>query len=337
MCLISIICPVYNEEKYIEKCINSILAQTILKENNIELFLIDGGSSDSTRKIIKEYTEQYPFITMLENPHKYTPFALNIGIKTANGEYIARIDAHAEYPQDYLEVLLKYSIELDADNIGTVIETLPCDTKSTSKIISFSLSHRFGVGNSLFRVGASDIRKVDTVPFGFFKKVVFEKIGYYDESLLRNEDDEFNGRMIKNQLSIYLIPFIKIKYYPRNSYSKLSSMMYQYGLYKPIVVKKLGFATSYRQLAPPLFVLFLLFGILFSLFSNIVFTIFSSIMLIYLLLITWPLKEYYGKYKSFNIGVSYSLFLIHLSYGSGYLIGVIHMLMNKKNKINHNR
>ncbi|MEM8370745.1 glycosyltransferase, partial [Morganella morganii] len=87
MCLISIICPVYNEEKYIEKCIDSILAQTILKENNIELFLIDGGSSDATRKIIKKYTEQYPFIIMLENPHKYTPFALNIGIKTANGEY----------------------------------------------------------------------------------------------------------------------------------------------------------------------------------------------------------------------------------------------------------
>lgn len=337
MCLISIICPVYNEETYIEKCINSILSQTILKKNNIELFIIDGGSTDSTREIIKTYTERYTFITMLENPQKHTPFALNIGIKKSTGKYIARIDAHAEYPQDYIETLLQYSVELDADNIGSLIETLPCDKKSTSQVISFSLSHRFGVGNSLFRIGTNNIKKVDTVPFGFFKKDVFNKIGYYDESLLRNEDDEFNGRMIKNQLSIYLIPFIKVKYYPRNSFSKLSSMMYQYGLYKPIVVKKLGFTTSYRQLAPPLFVLFLLFGIMFSLLSNIMFIIFSTILFIYLLLITWPMKEYYERHKSFNISVPFSLFLIHLSYGSGYLIGVIHMLINKKNKINHNR
>lgn len=237
--MLSVICPIYNEEKYIAQCIESLLLQDY-PQNDLEILFVDGMSTDKTREIIASYTRKYPFIKMLDNPKKIVPYAMNTGIKASKGEIIIRLDGHVEYPTNYFSALVKNLKELDADNVGALCETLPCGPSSKELAIAEALSSSFGMGNSYFRIGCNEVRQVDTVPFGCFKREVFDKVGLYDNELIRNQDDELNGRIIKNGGKIYLIPSIVTKYYARDKISKVRKMFYQYGLYKPLVNKKLG-------------------------------------------------------------------------------------------------
>ena len=114
---VSIIIPILNEEKYIDKCIESILKQDYPRED-MEAILIDGESQDNTLRIINKYIEKYPFIKVLNNPHKTVQYALNIGIKGAVGKYIVRMDAHAEYANDYVSKCIEYLEKTKANNVG---------------------------------------------------------------------------------------------------------------------------------------------------------------------------------------------------------------------------
>ena len=122
--MLSVICPIYNEEKYIAKCIDSILNQDYPK-NDLEVLFVDGMSTDRTREIVKEYASRYSFIKLIDNPNKIVPPAMNIGIKESKGEIIIRLDAHAEFPSQYFSRLTKALIDLKADNVGGVCITLP--------------------------------------------------------------------------------------------------------------------------------------------------------------------------------------------------------------------
>ena len=195
--MISVICPIYNEERYIGKCIDSVLEQDYSKED-MEVLFVDGMSTDRTREIVVEYAGRYPFVRLLDNPGRIVPAALNIGIGAAKGEVIIRLDAHAIYPKNYFSVLVRKLNELRADSVGGVCRTLPVRDTSVCRAIAMALSSSFGMGNSYFRIGATKEMCVDTVPFGCFRREVFDKIGLFDEELVRNQDDEFNGRIVKN-------------------------------------------------------------------------------------------------------------------------------------------
>lgn len=338
MITISVICPTYNEEKYIEKCINSILKQDYPLEK-IEFILVDGFSTDRTREVIKSYQKKYHFIKLLENPYKTVPYALNIGIKNAKGCYIARIDAHAVFPKNYLSTLYKYSKELNADNIGCLINTLPANSSTQAEAISFALSSSFGMGSSLFRVGTNKIQEVDTVPFGFFKKDIFEKIGLFDTDLIRNQDDEFNGRIIKSGGKIFLIPEISIDYYPRDSLKKTYNMFYQYGLYKPLVNKKLGSPATIRQFFPLLFVIGLFVGFLLSLTHQLFFIFYLITILLYLSISIFFSFKSYKKFKKISLFIYQPItyFIIHYAYGWGYLTGIKNIILRKRSIVKINR
>ena len=211
---ISIVMPLYNEEKYIRNCIESLLEQDYPLEK-MEWLFVDGGSQDGTKAILEEYRGQYPaLIKLLDNPHKTVPYAMNIGIRAAVGDYIIRLDAHAEYATDYFSKCVYYLQNTDADNVGGVIET-----KSSGRVgeaIASVVSSKFGVGNSQFRTNGSD-GYVDTVPFGAFRREVFEKYGLYDERLTRNQDNEMNYRIRANGGKIYLSNDIELAYYSRDT------------------------------------------------------------------------------------------------------------------------
>ena len=212
--MVSIICPIYNEERFIEACIQSVLAQDLPKEN-WELLLVDGGSTDRTRALLAPYLERNANIRLLDNEHRMAPYAMNIGIRAAKGEYICRIDAHSTFPTNYVSTLLRYMNELpDATNVGGVCQTLPANDSPKAQAISIACSHPLGVGNSTFRTATIDKpTEVDTVPFGFWKKNLFDEIGLFDEELTRNQDDEFNARTIQHGGHIYLVPGICTTYF----------------------------------------------------------------------------------------------------------------------------
>lgn len=322
---ISVICPIYNEAKYIGACIDSLLEQDFSWVGS-ELILIDGNSTDSTRTILAAYIEKYPFIRLLDNPKKITPISLNIGISAAKNEIIFRIDAHTTYPKNYFSSLASHLTELNADNVGGVCRTLPGAKGIIADSIAKVMSSVFGMGNSHFRIGATKIMEVDTVPFGCFRKSTFERIGLFDEELIRNQDDEFNGRIIKNGGKIFLIPEIVIDYYARDKISKLSTMFYQYGLFKPLVNKKLGTSATIRQFFPLFFVLLLIIAPIFALLQLPLYQVpLAGVALYVVLSLIFSIKESTSFKQVFILPIIY--FILHTSYGWGYLQGIFRFLI----------
>lgn len=336
--MISIICPTYNEEKYIGQCIESILLQDYPLDK-IELLFVDGGSTDKTKEIILGYQQKHSLIRLLDNPKKIVPYALNKGIEEAEGNIIMRIDAHCIYPSNYVSILSSELDRLEADNAGCPIITLPARETSVCRAIASVMSHKFGVGASTFRVGTDKTTKADTVPFGCFRKNIFDRIGFFDTELVRNQDDEFNGRIIKNGGTIYLIPSISLDYYARDTIGKMAKMFYQYGLFKPLVNKKLGSPATIRQFFPLLFVLGLIVGGALSLFSPYVAILYISVIILYFLLaLMFSIREAKDK-KDWKLMLimPFTFFAIHVSYGLGYLVGLFKILFKKKFTVESNR
>ncbi|MGQ9847185.1 MAG: glycosyltransferase family 2 protein, partial [Bacteroidales bacterium] len=276
---IAIVIPCRNEEHYIEKCLYSILNQTY-PSDKIKIYVVDGFSTDKTREKVAALMNSHSNIFLIDNIKKTTPFALNIGIKNAkNAEFIMILGAHAELYSDYLQKAVDiFKQNADISCLGGILENIS-DNKTT-EAISFAMSSFFGVGSAHFRTGIKD-GFVDTVAFGIYKKEVFDKVGLFDEELIRNQDDEFNFRLKKNNLKIFLSRDLRAKYYVRSGFFKLFRQYFQYGYWKVYVNRKHNSITTLRQLVPFAFVCFLaLFGIL-SIFSSFIFWIFISVLAFY--------------------------------------------------------
>lgn len=249
---ISVVVPVYNEEKYLDSCMDTLLKQDYPREL-MRWFFIDGMSTDRTKEMLLDYQKTYPdLIRVLDNPNKTVPYAMNIGIREATGPYLIRLDAHAEYAEDYFSKCVEVLEETGADNVGGVMET-----KSRTPIgrtIAKMLSSRFGVGDAQFRTGGSD-GYVDTVPFGAFRREIFEKIGLYDERLTRNQDSELNYRILKNGGKIYLSQKIKLAYYCRDSVKGIAKMAHLNGKWNIITNKLCPGSMRLRHFIPFFFVM----------------------------------------------------------------------------------
>lgn len=328
---ISIICPVYNEENYITPFLESIIAQDYSQEN-MEVFIIDGDSCDNTLNIIKEYCIKFPFLKLLNNHERYQVYAINQGIKASIGEYIIRLDAHAQYPKNYFSSLINFAVKTNGENVGGRCITLAANNSTIAYSIAIAMSHPFGVGNSMFRIGSKNIIETDTVPFGCFRRSLFNSIGYFDTDLLRNEDDEFNARIIKNGGKIFLNPEIKVIYYARENLSKMAQMFYQYGYFKPLVNIKNKSLITVRQIIPIIFILFLIIGLFISIFSINVFYIYLFILSSYLFISSIISLKFAFKQKRFPIFflLNLTFFTIHLSYACGYFRGLINFYFLKK-------
>lgn len=335
---VSIICPVFNEEKYIDRCIQSITEQDYPLDS-LEVLFIDGRSTDRTREIIEGYIKDNPYIRLLDNPQQVVPFALNKGIEESSGEVIMRIDGHCTYPTNYVSELVKYLYKLDADNVGGVWNTRPAKNTAVCHAIALASSHPFGVGGSMHKIGTSEIIETDTVPFGCYKREVFEKIGLFDTDLVRNQDDEYNGRLINVGGKIFLIPQVIINYTARDSICKMRKMYYQYGLYKPLVNKKLGAPATIRQFFPMFFLLGLIIGGVLSIFLPWIAMIYAAVLLLYLLigLVVGAMGAIRMHQPILTLIMPYIFFNIHVSYGWGYLKGIYKVLFNKSFNVKSNR
>lgn len=247
---VSIIIPCRNEEKTIGKCLESVLSQDYPKEN-LEVLVIDGMSKDRTREIVKEY----PFVKLIENKKKITPVALNLGIKESEGEVIIRMDAHAKYENDYIKKCVKYLKEYNADNVGGIIKTVPKSNTLTSKAIAISLSSSFGAGGSYFRIGAKEPVWVDTVFGGCYKREVFDRIGLFNESLVRSQDMELNLRLKSSGGRILLAPDIVAHYYPKDNLKDFFLHNIKDGVWAIYPLKFVRTPLKLRHYIPLIFVL----------------------------------------------------------------------------------
>jgi len=288
-------------------------------------------SEDGTRAILQRYVQRHSVIQVLDNVRRVTPAALNIGIRAARGEVIMRMDAHVIYPPDYISRLVAALEETGADNVGGVIVTLPASNTIVARAIAVALAHPFGVGNAYFRTGATERRWVDTVPFGCYRRDVFGRVGLFDEQLVRNQDDEFNHRILRKGGRILLVPGVASKYYARESLAKLWRMYFQYGYFKPLVVRKVGAVMTVRQLVPALFVSGVALAGLFAPWLR------AARWLLALGLGAYWLADLMvagvvARRKGVLVGLSSSAVfpVLHFAYGVGYLLGIFDFLIRGK-------
>lgn len=323
--MLSVIIPIYNEERYISRCLDSILQQDY--QDDYELLLIDGMSRDKTRDIIRTYTERYPFIHLLDNPKRYTPYAMNIGIRASRGEIIMRLDAHATYETNYFSAITRRLIEYDAENVGCVWRTDVINKAPKTLAIIEVLGNRFGVGNSAFRTGIDRVREVDTVPFGCWPRRVFEKYGLYNERLIRNQDIELNKRIINGGGKIIIIPDTHCTYLARETYRALASNNYGNGRWNILTVlyTKQFRSLSLRHFIPLCFVLGLLIPLIVGIFWHPALWLTLLVLVLYLLLIgTVSAHLAITRHRNF-IYLLLSFLTLHLSYGTGSLIELLRL------------
>jgi cellulose synthase/poly-beta-1,6-N-acetylglucosamine synthase-like glycosyltransferase len=247
---VTVIVPSRNEEEFIKKCLDSLIEQSYPKEL-YEIFVCDGMSTDRTRNIVAVYSKIHANIKLFDNPGITAPKGMNIGIRNSSADIVIIFGAHSYADRDFIK---NNVIALKNKNIGCsggTIETINENDKG--KAIAMAMSSPFGVGNALFRYSKKEAF-VDTVAFGAYKAGVLKDVGYFDEELVRNQDDELNLRVTESGYKILLSPAIKSFYYSRASLKKLWKQYYQYGFWKVRVIQKHGSLASLRHLIPFMFV-----------------------------------------------------------------------------------
>ena len=326
---VTIILPCRNEEKFIGPCLDSIIANDYPK-NNLEILVIDGMSDDKTRKILKDYSQKYNFIKIIDNPKKFIPLALNIGVKNAKGEFIVRMDAHSVYNKNYISKCIKYLKEYEVDNVGGIWKIMPSEKTLINKAIVLASSSFFGAGNAHYRTGYSKgLKFVDTVFGGCYKKDVFKKIGLYNENLVRSEDMEFNLRLKKAGGKILLAPDIIAYYYPKSTLKEFFKHNFLDGIWALYPLKFKVPLFKLRHLLPVFFILTLLVSGLVSIFFEPFFFAFLFILELYL--ITSLFFSISIAIREKNLGLFFILPLAfacrHFGYGLGSIFGFVKILL----------
>jgi glycosyltransferase involved in cell wall biosynthesis len=330
---ISIIIPCRNEQDYIAGCLESIICGKY-PINLVEVIVVDGMSDDNTRNIILDYCNKYDFIETIDNIKQTTPYAFNLGIKNSSSDFIVFMGSRFEISKNYIQ----YSIDKLKSNdelgcIGGAIYNIY--ENKISETISKVMNSKFGVGVGNFRTNFNDELYVDTVSCAVYRTSIFEEIGLFDEKLTRNQDDDFNYRVIKAGYKILSSNKISYKYFVRASFSKLFKQYYQYGYWKVFVNKKHKTITTVRQIVPFLFVSYL-FAFSISLWFLGGYVYIASVPLaLYVLLISY-FSVQLGDKSSEIINLLKSFFILHFSYGLGYLEGVFDFIIFNRAVVNSN-
>jgi glycosyltransferase involved in cell wall biosynthesis len=326
---VSIIIPVYNEELHIESCLKSILAFSDLDKNEYEILVIDGMSDDKTVEIVNRQSSLNSKIKVMTNPDRIQSYALNIGISHAKFDYIMRLDAHCIYPADYLQKSMETAIRTDADNVGGIIITHPGGDYYGAKLVQALTTHKFGVGNSGFRTGATE-GLADTVPFGYFKKSIFKRIGLFDEKLIRCQDYEFNRRITNNGGKIWMNPFIQSHYFNQPTLWKfLKKQIFKEAPYNPYMWYLYRYTFAYRHAITGVFTFFFILGLFMSFFFVWAKFLFLGVMGLYAILAILSSVQQALKYKEILhlITLPFSFFLFHFLHGIGILTGICKLIL----------
>ncbi|RPI60931.1 MAG: glycosyltransferase family 2 protein, partial [Planctomycetaceae bacterium] len=241
-----------NERQYVAKCLESVLAQ-VTNRPDCEILCIDGRSTDGTADIVRQFAQSDTRIELIDNPEQIVPTGMNRGIAQAKGDVIIRLDCHSSYAPDYIEKCLEVLHRTEADNVGGYMQTVPGKDTPVGRAIAVATSSKFGAGGSTFRTAGPE-RQADTVPFGCFRRDVFDCFGMYNVRLVRNQDIELNSRIRKGGGKIVISPEIKLTYYNRHTYSGLRQQAFYNGLWNPYTLYIVGGGLRLRHFVPMGFV-----------------------------------------------------------------------------------
>jgi succinoglycan biosynthesis protein ExoA len=322
---VSIIVPCYNEEKRIRFLLDAIFAQTYPRMR-MDVTIADGHSTDRTREAIADFQRTHPDLRLkiVDNVSQTIPAALNRAIEVSSGAIIVRLDAHSGPYPDYVERIVSALEAGKGQNVGGVWEIHPGAETWTAKSIAVAAAHPLGVGDALYR-HTKEAAYVDTVPFGAWRRALLEKIGGYDESLLTNEDYEFNARIRRSGGKIWLDPSIRSIYFARPTFSALAGQYFRYGFWKWHMLRRHPDTLRWRQALPPLFVASLVAGILLGLISSV----FRWLLLLELLayfgiLGLFALRPALRRREFFLIfGLPLAITVMHISWGGGFLWSIL--------------
>jgi glycosyltransferase involved in cell wall biosynthesis len=248
---VSVVVPCRNERAHIAEFLENLLQ---LERDGLECeFLIaDGESNDGTREILDDYARKVPEIRVIPNPGRIVSTGLNAAVRMARGDVIVRMDVHTTYAKDYL---LACVAELKRTGASCVGGAWVARSQSwLGRAIGAAFQSKLVSGAASSRDERTS-GPVDTVYLGCWRKETLERVGLFDERLVRNQDDELNYRITRAGGVVWQSPRIRCWYEPRNSLRKLFWQYFQYGFWKVAVIRKHGQPAKLRHLVPGIFVL----------------------------------------------------------------------------------
>ncbi|MBP6186845.1 MAG: glycosyltransferase family 2 protein, partial [Rhodoluna sp.] len=262
---VTVIMPVLNEESHLEASVNSILSQSY--PTDIELILALGPSHDETNSIAKALAKNDKRIKLLDNPRGLTTVGLNAAIKIAKHDYIVRIDAHSEPAENYLQDGIRILIEQEADEVGGIMHAQ--GRSAFQKAVAYAYTSRWGIGGASYHVGGQ-AGEAESAYLGIFKKSALERVGGYDEAIIRGEDWDLAQRIKRTGGKVWFSPELKVTYWPRGRFDRLVKQFYSTGVWRGDLTRRDISGASKRYFMPPLLVLGILLGLVLLAFGQLI-------------------------------------------------------------------
>jgi len=254
MISLSVIVPIRNEEAHIADTLDRLLEQQY-DSDKLEILVIDGMSTDATPQIVKGYAEKHPQIRYFENPKKLASAARNIGAQNAKGEAVIIVDGHCHI--DGNEMLLHVDAAFAKSGADCLGRPQPLEmTNATPLQWAIATARRSPLGHhpdSFIYSGEAQFSPASSVAIAY-RKSVFEKVGYFDESFDACEDVEMNTRVDAAGLTCYFEPAIAVRYAPRKTLKNLAYQMNRYGRGRVRLWRKHPHTASWKSFAPGVFV-----------------------------------------------------------------------------------
>ena len=320
---VSVIIPCRNEEKTIHLVLDAIYSQTYPREL-LQVVIADGFSEDRTREEINAFSAAHPDLTLLvvDNPQRIIPAGLNAAIRAATGDVIVRMDAHSIPRADYIARCVDALMSDVAQNVGGVWDIQPGNDSWIARSIAAAAGNPLAVGDAHYRF-TDKAAFVDTVPYGAYKRELFDQIGFFDETLLANEDYELNTRILQAGGKIWLDPQIRCTYYARSNLRALSRQYFGYGFWKIQMLKRYPETLRLRQALPPAFIAGLLVTLLVGIFWKPSLYLFAAALGLYLLVLLAVGIHITIKKRDIlmMIGIPLAIITMHFSWGAGFFAG----------------
>lgn len=252
---ISVVIPCYNEAAHITELLDALRDQTLRPS---EIVVADCHSSDATLELIGTYPHRsrLPPVRIVPCELRSTPLALNRAIETTRAEVIVRLDGHSRPDRDYIKQCMQVLGAGRAGVVGGIWQIEPGAPTRSAAAIALAAAHPFGAGDALYRTGQRlrSARDVDTVPFGCFRRSLWQSLGGFDEHFLGNQDYEFNYRVRQAGWPVILEPTIRATYVARPTVRALARQYFRYGWWKAETLKRHPRSLRWRQAVPAAFV-----------------------------------------------------------------------------------